>query len=379
MLREQEMKMHARHRAVVLSLFGILCCPGASSVASTINNFDGGGTPYSLSSFGGGTAASISGGGTGGSQLLLLAQGSNSQNSAAFDQTDSWITGSAQVAFDLRLDSTGSGTRSLQIGLLDTSIYGTTGAGPEIDPSNLIAQNSLVMNVNFDTRQASGSNNFNEVPPTNPQAAAAQHISQIQQSINEIMAAQSLARQKGDVVAVQSIDNELSNANTALSAAKDKQSQIPGNSADGQSSLLSQISQFAQSARQSVVNAQNAVGGAANLSSDSEEETDPFPPDAPDPDASIHSMLMTITPDENGSEVTLDQIVGPNSFRLFDGFFTDLFPYLSRLEIGAQTTAPGAGVGVDNVDAEFNVPEPGIGGIVLAMSMLIRLRHRIGA
>ena len=127
-----------------LGVLGCLCLwAGQAQADATVQNFDGGGTPYTLTGFGGDPADDTQPGPTG--KCLRLTQATNSGlNTVAFDRTQTGPVGHVVADFDFRIgdstDGRSHGADGIGFVLLNTttpntagdSRYGTMGDGPSI-------------------------------------------------------------------------------------------------------------------------------------------------------------------------------------------------------------------------------------------------------
>ncbi len=95
--------------------------------ADTAQNFDGGGTPYTLAN-NGGTASSILSGGPTGNFLRLTPAQYYSLNTIAFDRTHVGPAPTTVVDFDFRMTPSSGQADGLGFAWLNTADYGTTGS-----------------------------------------------------------------------------------------------------------------------------------------------------------------------------------------------------------------------------------------------------------
>ncbi len=121
-----------------LGVFGcLLVLAAASQAADTIQTFDGGGTPYTLTPFGGDAADDTQAGPPGNGKCCRLTQATNGGlNTIAFDRTQVGAVSHVVADFDYRIgdstDGRSHGADGIGFVLLNTAIYGTTADGPQI-------------------------------------------------------------------------------------------------------------------------------------------------------------------------------------------------------------------------------------------------------
>ncbi len=355
--------MRKRRTGPLAGMISLAAAAGACSGATT-NSFNGVGTPFQLSSFGVGSAASL-GTVSGGTPMLILAQGAGSSNAAAFDQTDDWSSGGVDAAFTMNFGPSGDPTGSLEFGLLESGDFGTSGAGPMINSSGAAnVVDSFVLAIDLKSKTVSGGFYYVVAPTTSPAVAAAQAVADIGAAVANIMSDIGAARNQGNALAAQTCTDQLSQAKAtqAMAAQRlaDVQSAVARGDNDGAQHALTILQQLAASVQQNNTTSGQAVGRNSVTPPGEEEQTTPMPPNVPmddDPDCEIQIIP---TADGSGSEVTAT-VTDPSgaSNVIFDEEFSNLIPYESRVEFGAATDDPAAGVGIDDLDVQFNtVPEP---------------------
>jgi hypothetical protein len=104
---------------------------GERIVPSTLQNFDGPGTPYTVDRIGLNPKPTIYSGGPTGNFLRVAVVGStNNHNTVAFDRTDAGTFSYIMAEGDFRITKTNKGKQrgnGMSLAVVDTSIYGTTG------------------------------------------------------------------------------------------------------------------------------------------------------------------------------------------------------------------------------------------------------------
>jgi hypothetical protein len=117
-----------------LTLFlTVVICFSALTISaraqSTTQNFDGGGTAFTLSNFGGPPATIVPAGNPGNAVQLTYASAGSTVNTIAFDRTAVGPFTQVTANFDFFIGN-GSHADGFSFALLDTGTFGTTGASP---------------------------------------------------------------------------------------------------------------------------------------------------------------------------------------------------------------------------------------------------------
>ena len=119
-----------------MSLATLLLGAG-STHATTIQNFDDPGTPYTLTQYFNAPGGTVLAGGPDGNFLRLATAGGHvvrpayeTGNTIGFELTDPGAHAAILVDFDFRMTRVGSGADGFGFALLNTSAFGTSGAAP---------------------------------------------------------------------------------------------------------------------------------------------------------------------------------------------------------------------------------------------------------
>jgi hypothetical protein len=152
--------MHSRKLVAVIILGALYGLGGLGlATASTIQDFDNPGTAYLLTNFYGPAASVQSGGPTGNYLRLAYANSGNTLNTVAFDRTDTGKPQQIVANFDFRM---GEGSRADGIGfaLLNTTVYGTSGAGPGISEEVNLTKSLGIGFDTYDNSEVGGNNHL---------------------------------------------------------------------------------------------------------------------------------------------------------------------------------------------------------------------------
>jgi hypothetical protein len=348
--------------------------------ADTVDNFDTPGTPYTSSAFGIGASPALAGGGVDGSEELVVAQGAGSDDSVAFNQTDLWTTGGIVANFVLESSPSPTPDATVDFILLNTANYGSTGAGPDVDPNDLPAvQDSLAISINLSADTVTTEYNYAAATDADPVMEGKELVNGLQTNVQIITLQLARAKQSGDIVLALALQDQLSQANTVLKAAQQLLANLiaAASKGDGTSAqnALQKIKLFYAKGQTILNNAKSSFGGNVTIQPGSQIEITPEPPaDLPSGPIGLQVDINPL-PNGSGSEVTLEEISpsGPPTI-LYDDEVANLFPYSSRVEFAGATVGAGDSVGVDNVDVAFNTLLPSVGasgGMLLGLAAII--------
>lgn len=115
------------------SIPSILLGAAALSSGATVDNFNGGTTGTSYQLGGGAASPGVTAGGPDGDFYRLLADGVGGQtNHLVYNLTDGGAYGTINASFDYRIASAGTAADGIGFFFVPTSLYGTTGDGPNV-------------------------------------------------------------------------------------------------------------------------------------------------------------------------------------------------------------------------------------------------------